>query len=111
MTSFDRDAMARWYAERHLEVDPGVIRIVYCPKGAPEREIRLVEVNDLIAETMDDSPKPLDFGVDRRSDGGHNLVVLDLTPSQWDSLAAKKSVRLPEGWTLDGAKELGLVRR
>jgi hypothetical protein len=42
---FDRDAMAKWYANQHLRTDPGVRKIYYLRKGAPDREIRFAEVN------------------------------------------------------------------
>jgi hypothetical protein len=42
---FNRESMARCYAKRHLKTDPGVGTIYYLPAGAPEREIRFIEIN------------------------------------------------------------------
>jgi hypothetical protein len=102
-TTFDRDKMAKWYAKRHSEIDSGVYEINYLPKGAPEREIRFLEINRSIAETAD--PEPIDFGVDTGSADAHTLLVLDLTPAQWDAVQ-KKKLPLPAGWTLEDAQRL-----
>jgi len=102
-TAFDRDGLARWYAKRHLATDAGVEQIYYLPANAPPREIRLLEVNRLISETAD--PEPIDFGVDIGGADGHTLLVLDVTPAQWEAIREKPSL-LPDGWVLDGAQEL-----
>ena len=99
--TFDRDRLADWYAHRHFQTDTGVAEIHYLPANAPEREIRLVEVNRLIAETT--PPEPIDFGVDIGGANGHTLYVLDLTPAQW--LAVRRGeLPLPSGWSLDGSR-------
>jgi len=98
---FDRDAMARCYAKRHFETDSGVQQIKYLPKGAPDSEIRFLEVNRMIAET--DDPEPIDFGVDIGNANAHTLYVLDVTPAQWEEIQAGR-MRLPPGWTLEDAK-------
>ena len=36
---------ARWLAQRHMETDAAIERVVYLPTGAPNNEIRLLEVN------------------------------------------------------------------
>lgn len=97
---FDRVAMANWYAEQHFKTDPGIRQIIYLPQNAPEREIRFIEVNDLIGERKDDELEPFDFGVDRGSETEHNFFVLDVTPGQWEKIAAH-SLQLPEGWSLN----------
>lgn len=101
-TKFNRDTMARWYAARHLKTDPGIRAVYYLPVGAPEREIRFIEVNELIAERERDPLEPIDFGVDVRGPEGHTLMVLDITPAQWEKLN-KQKLPLPGGWSLDGA--------
>ena len=74
-TLFDRDALARWYAEQHAKTDPGIRSVYYLPTNAPEREIRFVEVNDLIGERGDDTLEPIDFGVDMGADGAQVACV------------------------------------
>ena len=96
---FDRQQMAERYARRHFTTDAGVMKIYYLPTNAPPREIRLLEVNKLIAEM---SPaEPVDFGVDIDGAGAHTLFVLDVTPAQWAAVQ-RGELSLPAGWTLDG---------
>ena len=102
-TKFDRDSAARWYARRHFETDSGVAHIFYLPNDAPPREIRLLEVNNLISEMT--PPEPIDFAVGIDGVEPHTLYVLDLTPSQWEAVQ-KRELPLPAGWTLDGSEEL-----
>jgi hypothetical protein len=103
-TTFDRDKLAQWYAQRHLATDSGVERILYLPTNAPPREIRFLEVNRLISETT--PPEPIDFGVDIDGADAHTLFVLDVTPTQWDAIQ-RSELPLPSGWAIDGAQELG----
>ncbi|MHB1559162.1 MAG: hypothetical protein ACYC61_17045 [Isosphaeraceae bacterium] len=104
-TAFDRDGLAQWYAQRHLETDTGVERIYHLPTNAPPREIRFLEVNRMISETT--PPEPIDFGVDIGSANAHTLYVLDVTPSQWEAIR-RGEMKLPDGWVLDDrSQELG----
>lgn len=100
---FNRDAMARWYAKQHLQTDPGIRAVYYLPTNAPEREIRFVEINELLADRKDDSLEPIDFGVDTGLESEHKLFVLDVTPSQWERIT-QSLLALPQGWSLDKAK-------
>jgi succinyl-CoA synthetase beta subunit len=101
----ERDMMARSYASRHLTTDPGTIVVYYLPKGASQREIRLLEVNELIV-ARDAAPlEALDLGVDVDGDGKLKLLVLDVTPAQWEQIR-KKELRLPKGWSMDEAVEI-----
>lgn len=101
-TGFDRDSMASWYAREHLKTDPGIRSVYYLPANAPDREIRFIEINELLGERTDDSLEPIDFGVDTGSETEHKLFVLDVTPKQWDRIE-KKALDLPKGWTLEDA--------
>lgn len=99
--AFDRDKMARDYAQRHLRSDPGTRFVYHLRTGSPEREIRLVEVNDQIVERI--APlEPLDFGVDVGNPNGHTLNVVDVTPAQWERIT-RGELALPAGWVLDDA--------
>ncbi len=104
--AFDRERFARRYAKRHLDTDTGVVQIFFLPTNAPPREIRLLEVNQLISETT--PLEPIDFGVDIGDADGHTLYVLDVTPIQWEAIKTGEAT-LPNGWNLDGVQEL--VRR
>ncbi len=101
-TQFSRDSMARWYAEEHLKTDPGILSVHYLPQNAGEREIRFVEINQLIGDRNDDALEPIDFGVDMGTDNAHKLYVLDVTPEQWERIMAQQ-LHLPGGWSLEGA--------
>ena len=97
--------MAKWYATEHRKTDPGIRAIYHLPKNAPDREIRFLEVNELIAERNETALEALDFGVDAGMDSEHKLFVLDVTPDQWDRIR-QESLQLPHGWSLDGAELL-----
>lgn len=102
VTQFSRDAMARWYAKQHLKTDPGIRAVYYLPCNASDREIRFLEINELIADRNDDALEPIDFGVDTGMESEHKLLVLDVTPSQWDRIK-NSLLALPPGWSLDDA--------
>ena len=102
VTQFNRDTMARWYAKEHLKTDPGIVSVYYLPTNAGEREIRFVEINKLIGERNDNALEPIDFGIDTGTENEHKLFVLDVTPEQWERIAAEE-LRLPHDWSLDGA--------
>lgn len=104
--AFDRDSWARVYAQRHLDLDSGIVQVRYLPTNAPPREIRLLEVNKLISDMV--PLEPINFGVGMDEIDRHSLYILDVTPSQWEAIL-KKSVSLPDGWTLDGSVELARV--
>jgi hypothetical protein len=108
--TFDRDEMAKWYAKQHIQTDPGIDKVYYLRKGAPDREIRFVEINRLLADLKDDALEPLDFGVDTGAESEHKLVVLDVTPAQWDAIE-QGTLPLPGGWTLEDAEILDSARR
>lgn len=102
---FDRDAMALWYANEHLKTDPGIRSIYYLTKDASDREIRFLEINELLAERDEKTLEPIDFGVDTGSACEHKLYVLDVTPTQWDMIRkGDPALSLPQGWSLDQAQ-------
>lgn len=101
--TFDRDAMATHYAKRHKATDRGIAAIYYLPTGAPDNEIRLVEVNQAVQSEA--APEPIDFGVGSGTNEEHRLVVLDVTPAQWKEILSEAR-SLPPGWSLDGRREL-----
>ena len=105
-TQFDRDSMARWYAKEHLKTDPGIVAVYYLPTNASDREIRFVEVNNLIGDRNDEGLEPIDFGVDTGMESAHKLFVLDVTPEQWDRIRTKE-LSLPGNWSLEDAVHHG----
>ena len=103
---FNRNSMAKRYALRHLKTDPATEIIYYLPTNSPQREIRLVEVNNAIVERDSDASQALDFGVDVGNPAEHKLLVVDVTPAQWKRIQ-RKELRLPDGWSLSDAVEFG----
>ena len=101
-TQFDRDSMARWYAKEHLKTDPGIVAVYYLPTNAGDRDIRFVEINNLIADRNDAVLEPIDFGVDMGMDTAHKLFVLDVTPEQWERIQ-RHELSLPDTWSLKDA--------
>ena len=99
---FDRNSTARWYAIQRLKTDPAIREVLYLPTNAPDREIRLVEINELLAGRNDDALEPIDFGVDRGMKSEHKLLVLDVTPSQWQRIN-ESDLALPPSWSLNDA--------
>ncbi len=99
-TTFNRDAIAKHYATVHKETDPGVVSIHYLPKNADEREIRLLEVNNMIGDITDAPLVPIDFGMDIGTNNAHQLLIVDVTPDQWERIKTKE-LALPDGWVLD----------
>lgn len=105
IANFNRDSLAHWYAQEHLKTDPGILKVVYLPTNADEREIRFIEINELMAERTSEILEPIDFGVDMDSENAHKLWVLDVTPNQWDRIEAGE-LTLPESWCLENKVEL-----
>lgn len=97
--------LAARYAKSHLETDPGLSDIIYLPANAPEREIRLIEVNKLMPARLDGYIEPLNFGIETGTENAHRLSIIDVTPDQWRRIAIRK-LKLPLDWSLDGAFEL-----
>ena len=97
---FNRDKMAKWYAERHLKIDPGTKEVHYLPTGAPDKEIRFLEVNTMIANRDLAPLEAQDFGVAIEGPEQHTLMVLDVTPEQWRRIA-RKELALPSDWSLE----------
>ena len=101
-TGLDRDELAAWYAAQHLKVDPGLEAVVYLPAGAGDREIRFLEISDLLAGRPGGPAEPIDFGIELGEETEHRLMLLDATPEHWDRFRLG-TLPLPAGWSLDGA--------
>jgi len=100
-TKFDRDQMASWYANQHLNIDSEIDEVFYLPKDAEEREIRLIMVNKSLPERLDDDKlEPIDYGVDFDSENQHKLLILDVSKKQWQQIE-KDEIPLPLNWTLE----------
>lgn len=96
------EEFASWLARRHLSSDAVIERIIYLPVGAPENEIRLLEVNRLLNAPPDsDVIEPLDFTPDV-ADLPFKVLVADVTADQWERIRKGSDPILPPGWELEG---------
>jgi len=90
---------ARWLAQRHMETDAAIERVVYLPTGAPNDEIRLLEVNRFLYPPDNDVIEPLEF-----SSGGVDLpfrvFVADITQEQWERIQREPDLISQLGWQL-----------
>ncbi len=95
--------MASWYAKEHLKTDPGIVAVYYLPWDSGDRDIRFIEVNNLLGDRNDDMLEPIDFGIDMGSENEHRLYVLDVTPEQCRRIQTQK-LGLPGNWSLQDSK-------
>jgi hypothetical protein len=98
-----KDSFVPWVVGHHFAIDMGIAKILYLPAGAPEKEVRLLEVNELAAIPENAPVEAFDFmpdieGVD------YALFVADVTPKQFAAIM-QGQLPLPQGWRLDGYRE------
>lgn len=91
---------AEWLARRHMASDLAIERVVYLPAGAPDDEIRLLEVNRLLNAGDLDPLEPLDFSPD--AGPPLRVFVADITRDQWERVQQAPDSLLPPGWDLKG---------
>lgn len=103
-TQFERDKLAKWYANQHLKADHGISEILYLPQNCAQREIRFIEVNKSLGDDrLPHELIPIDFGVDMGQESEHRLWVLDVSPTQYKQIQTGE-VPLPEGWVIAGSQ-------
>ena len=96
----ERAAFAEWLARQHLRFDSRLTQIIYLPAGAPDDEVRLLEVNTgLYPEpgspiiSVETTPAVTDFPF--------RVRVADVTPDEWQQIQTDAKL-LPAGWGLEG---------
>ena len=92
---------ARWLAQRHMETDAAIERVVYLPTGAPNNEIRLLEVNRFLYPPDNDVIEPLDFSPDV-ADLPFRVFVADITQDQWERIQREPHLLAHLGWQMEG---------
>jgi hypothetical protein len=95
------EQFARWLAQRHMSSDAAIERVVYLPSGAPNNQVRLLEVNRFLHPTEDEAIEPLDFTPDNL-DLPFKVFVADVTRGQWERIKQEPMATLPAGWRLEG---------
>ncbi len=95
------EAFARWLAQRHLDTDTSIERVVYLPAGAPAGEIRLLEVNRFLHPPDKDAIEPLEFssGVE---DLPFRVFVADITRDEWEQVQRSPELLARIGWQWQG---------
>jgi len=101
---YNRDSLAEFYAHQHLNTDVAVKKVVYLPQNSPEREIRFIEVNDLMSERGPRELVPIDFGIDMGQSSFHSLLVVDVTLEERDAIE-KGILGIPYEWSLEENRE------
>jgi len=102
---FCAESWAKTYAQAHYKTDPGLVDVYFVPAPADVREVRLIEVNEMLAEREGDLVEPWVMRADADGDDAHNIAILDVTPSQWKRVSTDGGP-LPPGWTLEGCKQI-----
>jgi hypothetical protein len=100
----NKEDFSRWIAQQHFDIDKGISRILYLPTGAPEKEVRLLEVNELASIPENAPLEAVDFRPD--IDGiDYSLFVVDVTPQQFERVK-RGDIPLPKGWSLEKCVDL-----
>jgi hypothetical protein len=82
-----------------MSTDAAIERVIFLPEGAPQNEIRLLEVNRFLNSPDAQAIEPLDFSPD--ADLSYRVFVADITSDQWDRAQSAPDAVLPPGWRLD----------
>jgi hypothetical protein len=93
--------VAAWVAKQHFVSDGSVREVWYLPQGAPPTEIRLLELNDLLAGPSSQA-EAIDFGLEVEG-AKFRLMIADITSKQLEEIKRDPS-RLPPGWSLDESR-------
>lgn len=96
-----RAAFAEWLGRQHLGFDKRLALVVYLPAGAPEEEVRLLEVNTGLFPQPGTPIVPIET-TPAISDLPFRVWVADITPEEWELIQTNAGL-LPAGWSLEGS--------
>jgi hypothetical protein len=99
-----RAAFAEWLARQHLRFDTRLTQVVYLPTGAPEDEVRLLEVNTGLYPEPGSPIVPVET-TPAVKDLPFRVRVADVTPDEWIQIQAHPEM-LPNGWSLEGGQTI-----
>lgn len=99
-----RAAFAGWLARQHLTFDSRLTLAVYLPNGAPEDEVRLLEVNTGLYPGPGNPIAPVET-TPATADIPFRVWVADITPDEWNRIQANPGL-LPAGWSLEGRQTI-----
>jgi hypothetical protein len=100
MSDRERTAFAQWLGRQHLQFDKRLTQVVYLPAGAPENQVRLVEVNTGLYPDPGTPLTPTE-STPAVADLPFHVWVLDVTPDEWNQIQTRPDM-LPPGWSLEG---------
>lgn len=100
----DRAAFASWLARQHLRFDSRLTKVVYLPTGAPEDEVRLLEINTGLYQEPGSAIVPIETTPAVR-DLPFRVWIADITPDEWEQIQANPGL-LPAGWSLEGIQTI-----
>ncbi len=96
----ERAAFATWLARQHLRFDKRLSEVIYLPTGAPDDQVRLLEINTGLYPEPGSPVVPIG-ATPAVSDFPFHVWVADVTPDEWTQIHANPGL-LPLGWTLEG---------
>jgi hypothetical protein len=100
----ERAAFAEWLARQHLRFDSRLTEILHLPAGAPEDEVRLLEVNTGLYVEPGEPIVPIETTLAVK-DMPFRVRVLDVTPGEWKEIQTNPGL-LPAGWSLEGRQTI-----
>jgi hypothetical protein len=104
----ERAAFAEWLGRQHLNFDNRLMQIIYLPTGAPEDEVRLLEVNTGLYPDPGTPLVPVEM-TPAVIDLPFRILVLDVTPDEWKKIQSDPNL-LPTGWNLNGRQIIQRVQ-
>ena len=103
-----RAAFAEWLARQHLEFDKRLTLIVHLPAGAPDDEVRLLEINTGLYPEPGNPIAPIET-TPAVTDLPFRILVADVTPDEWSRILTNPGL-LPAGWSLEGKQTVRRAR-
>ena len=96
-----KDQEALRLAQIHYEVEPGLTHIYrihasVAAEAMPDEPIKLLEVN---RDTVASGIMPLGFGPSPSVGLHHPLVILEITPEEYERIGSAE-LKLPNGWEI-----------
>jgi hypothetical protein len=104
----ERAAFANWLARQHLRFDSRLTQAIYLPSGAPEDEVRLLEINTGLYPEPGSPIVPVET-TPAVTDVPFRVWVADVTPEEWDLIQANPGL-LPPSWSLQGGQTIRRAR-
>ncbi len=95
-----RAAFAEWLARQHLGFDKRLTLVVHLPAGAPNDEVRLLEVNTGLFPEAGNPIVPVET-TPTVTELPFRVWVADVTPDEWNQIQTNPAL-LPTGWSLEG---------